>query len=78
VTYKVFVDDNFHYQDPSERYCAGEYETATEALAKCKKIVRESLESCREPGMTPTEVYDQYVRFGYDPWAGSRRCAEGT
>jgi hypothetical protein len=37
VTYKVFVDDNFHYQDPSERYCAGEYETATEALAKCKR-----------------------------------------
>ena len=27
MTYKVFVDDNFHYMDESERYALGEYAT---------------------------------------------------
>ena len=68
MNYTVFVDDNFHYQDESERYCAGRFATADEALAKCKEIVRESVESCREPGMTAEEIYKNYVSFGDDPF----------
>lgn len=67
-TFRVFVDDNFHYQDASERYSAGEFATAEEALAKCRAIVRESVESCREPGMDAEEVFKNYVAFGDDPW----------
>jgi hypothetical protein len=68
MTYAVFVDDNFHYQDESERYCAGRFATAEEALAKCREIVRESVEHCRKPGMTADEIYKSYVSFGDDPF----------
>ncbi len=68
MTYAVFVDDNFHYQDEDERDYIGEFATAEEAIAKCKEIVRESVESCREPGMTAEEIYKGYVSFGDDPW----------
>lgn len=43
--YIVYVDDNFHYMDESERYCAGEFDALEEAIAKCKQIVDESLSS---------------------------------
>jgi hypothetical protein len=68
MNYTVFVDDNFHYQDESERYCAGRFATAEEALAKCREIVHESVEHCRKPGMTAEEVYEAYVDFGDDPF----------
>jgi hypothetical protein len=68
MTYKVFVDDNFHHMDEGKRYPAGEFETAEQALAKCHAIVEESLESCRQPGMTPKEVFSNYCAFGDDPW----------
>jgi len=68
MTYAVFVDDNFHYQDEGERYCAGRFATAEEALAKCKEIVRESVENCHKPGMTAEASYKNYVDFGDDPW----------
>jgi hypothetical protein len=37
--FEVFVDDNFHYQDESERYKYGEYETYEAAVEVCKQIV---------------------------------------
>ena len=68
MTYTVFVDDNFHFLDEDERWCAGEFATAEEALAKCRKIVEESVDHCAEPGMTAEEVYEAYVSFGDDPF----------
>jgi len=68
MTYTVFVDDNFHYQDESERDYIGEFATAEEAIAKCKEIVRASVEHCRKPGMTAEEIYKNYVGFGDDPF----------
>jgi len=50
--YTVFVDDNFHYMDESERYRQGVYETVEEAVAACKGIVDEFLQSANEPGTT--------------------------
>ncbi len=67
MTYTVFVDDNFHFLDEDERWCAGEFATAEEALAKCRKIVEESVDHCAEPGMTAEEIYESYVDFGDDP-----------
>jgi len=43
MTYQVFVDDNFHFMDESERYNLGEFSTREEAIATCKKIVDEYL-----------------------------------
>ena len=45
MKYKVCVDDNFHYQDESERFTHGEYETAEQAIQIAKEITDESLKS---------------------------------
>jgi hypothetical protein len=39
--YRVFVDDNFHYMDPDERYELGSFEDCESAVAACKRIVDE-------------------------------------
>lgn len=66
--YIVMVDDNFHFTDENERYNSGEYETYDEAVAKCKAIVDEYLESALEPGITAEQLYTSYQMFGEDPF----------
>ena len=44
MSYKVFVDDNFHYMDKDDRYFLGELDTAGAAVAACQKVVNEVLE----------------------------------
>jgi len=68
-TYIVFVDDNFHYMDESERYKLGEFPDCASAVAACKQIVDEFLTSCG--ANNDTELYHQYVTFGEDPWISS-------
>ena len=68
-TYTVFVDDNFHYMDESERYKLGEFPDCASAVAACKQIVDEFLTSCA--ASDDTELYHQYVTFGEDPWISS-------
>ena len=67
-TYIVKVDDNFHYMDESERYTAGEFNSYDKAVAKCKQIVDEYLESALEPDMTAEQLYGSYTMFGEDPF----------
>ena len=64
----IYVDDNFHYMDESERYEAGKFATKEEALAVCKKIVDDYLLSAFEPGMSKKNLYESYLCFGDDPW----------
>ena len=66
--YKVLVDDNFHYMDEDERYCAGEFPDAESALADCRRIVDECLESAYRPGMSAAQLWEGYVGFGEDPF----------
>ena len=66
--YEVYVDDNFHYMDESERYKLGDFETCEEAVAACKKIVDEFLEQGYEKGMSFKELYEGYIGFGEDPF----------
>ncbi len=68
LAFTVWVDDNFHYMDESQRYCSGKFATLDEALDKCKRIVAEYLESAYKPGMTAKELYESYLSFGEDPW----------
>jgi hypothetical protein len=42
--------------------------TAEEAVAACRKIVDDWLESSYEPGMTAEKLYELYVSFGEDPF----------
>lgn len=68
MKYRVLVDDNFHFMDEGSRYCAGEYDTAEEALARAKDIVESSLQEVFKPGISAKQLYDQYVAFGGDPY----------
>ncbi|MBC7901550.1 MAG: hypothetical protein H7070_16025 [Saprospiraceae bacterium] len=68
MTYKVLVDDNFHYMDESERYAFGEFDTAEAALAAAKSMVDEDIASFYKEGMSAGDVYSQYTAFGVDPF----------
>jgi hypothetical protein len=67
--YTVFVDDNFHYMDESERYMFGTFPSPEAAIEACRQIVDDFLEeSCK--GLQPSSeaVYEHYVAFGPDPF----------
>lgn len=77
TVYQVFVDDNFHYMDESERYLLGTYATADEALAAARKLVDDFLEYQleREPSMPTDELVKIYVSFGEEPFVVCGDCA---
>lgn len=66
--YTVFVDDNYHYMDESERYKAGEYDTAEEAIAKCKEIVDSFFNDKELLKQDYDGLVTSYVMFGEDPF----------
>ena len=68
MTYRVMVDDNFHYMDESERYQLGEFATLDAALTAAQKIVDEYLASAYKPGMSADELIAGYCQFGEDPF----------
>ena len=68
MTYQVFVDDNFHYQDLSERTLEGMFATPAEAIAVCKAIVDDWIAGALRPGMSPEALWEQYTLFGDDPF----------
>lgn len=75
-TFEVFVDDNYHYMDESERYSAGVFRTYDEALECAKRIVDKCLLHLLEPGSSVTDLMRSYLLFGEDPWI--RPTPEGT
>ena len=66
--YTVYVDDNFHYMDESERYKKGDFATLDEAIAACKQMVDEFLKDETDHDATAAERYAQYTGFGPDPF----------
>ena len=66
--YRLFVDDNFHYMDESERYLKGTYETEQEAVAVAKRIVDEFLLANQYYCKSATELDELYREFGHDPF----------
>ena len=72
MSFKVFVDDNYHYQDESERYEQGDYESFEAAVAVCKTIVDQYLTTTFKEGMSGAELYKSYVAFGEDPFVVSQ------
>ena len=69
--YQVYVDDNFHYMDESERYLAGVYDDCQTASGRCREIVDGSLVNEYKQGMSARELLDRYKSFGNDPWISS-------
>lgn len=79
--YEIYVDDNFHSMDESERYKEGEYDTYDEALAKCKAIVDRWLALNYREGMTGDQLWEHYRSFGEDPFipgSGDNRFSAWT
>ena len=68
MTFRVLVDDNFHYADESEPNSAGEFATLPEALVAAQRIVDEYLASAFTIGMTADELVASYAMFGDDPF----------
>jgi hypothetical protein len=68
LSYKVMVDDNFHYMDVDERREHGSYWTLDEAISACAALVDRSLAESYRPGMTVAELLAQYAAFGDDPF----------
>jgi len=66
--FQVFVDDNFHYMDESERYRLGGFPTCEAAIEACIRIVDEYLDSAYQPGMDAGELWQSYSMFGEDPF----------
>jgi hypothetical protein len=68
--YSVYVNDNFHYMDESERYKLGDFDDCQSAVAACKRIVDEFLDGC-DTNRGAAELFTQYTTFGEDPWISS-------
>jgi hypothetical protein len=68
MTYRVLVDDNFHYMDEDARYELGAFATVDAAIAAAKAVVDDYLEAARRPGMTAQELFESYTMFSEDPF----------
>ncbi|CAN5454023.1 hypothetical protein BH11PSE11_BH11PSE11_02890 [soil metagenome] len=68
MSYAVFVDDNAHYMDQSQRRKAGEFESYHEALKAARAIVENCLQDGYRPGLSAKALYESYVREGDDPY----------
>jgi hypothetical protein len=66
--YRVIVDDNFSYMRTDERWTAGDFDTFEAAVAKCRRIVQNSLNDLYKSGMTAEALYRLYTGFGDDPF----------
>jgi hypothetical protein len=67
-SYKVMVDDNFHYMDENERWEFGVFASAESALEVCRRLVDRSLVDGYKAGATAAELFDHYKSFGDDPF----------
>lgn len=79
MTFKLFIMDNFHYNDPSAHYEGSEtFDSLERAIEAAKQIVDEYLESAYKPGMRAAELWDSYVTFGEDPIIEGPAATHGT
>ena len=66
-TYLVLVDDNFHHMDEGEQYELGEFATCAEAVAACKRVIDDFLDSNRETPRSQDELWNLFTTFGDSP-----------
>lgn len=66
--YTVYVDDNFHFMDESERYKLGKFSSCEEAVSACVEIIDEFFDKDFDENITYDELYGGYTMFGEDPF----------
>ena len=67
-TYRVLVDENFHFMDEDERYESGRYPTLELAEAHCREILDLDLSGMLRPDMSAQDLFECWMQFGDDPW----------
>ena len=68
MTYRVLIDDNFHYMDPEYRSSGLDFETLNDAVKHCQRIVDGFLADNYRNGMSAEELLKHYKLFGEDPF----------
>ena len=68
MSYRVLVDDNFHYMDEAERYELGVFASIDAAVAAAQAVVDAYLRSAYKPGMSAQALLKSYTAFGEDPF----------
>jgi hypothetical protein len=68
MKYVVYVDDNFHHGDESERYKLGEFGTREEAVAACRAKVDGYFERIEKGKHSFKELWEGYMLYGEDPF----------
>lgn len=68
MTFVVFVDNNAHYRDESERHKQGEYDNYEEALIVAKNIIDEFLSKNRDQYSEASILFRIYSLYGEDPY----------
>ena len=76
MKYTVYVDDNYHRGDESERYKLGEYDTREQAISACKQKVDEYFERIKKGEYPFTELWEGYMLYGEDPFISNDDGAE--
>ena len=66
--FKVYVDENSHYQDESERYLKGKYKDCETAVRVCKQIVDDFLAKAYSEEKTKDQLWSEYTQWGDDPF----------
>jgi hypothetical protein len=67
MTYRVTVLDNFSAPGDDGAACGGTFPTYEAAVAHCKHIVDDFLETNWKPGISAEQLMEQYALFGEDP-----------
>ena len=58
---RVLMNENARYMDESERSDHGVFANADEAIAACKAMVDDELNTMWKPGTTANELYELYI-----------------
>lgn len=76
MSFYLRIYDNFHYQDESEAFNSGSFESGEEAYEKAKSIIDDFITSSNEQGMQIDGIYSQWMTFGEDPVISSTEKCE--
>ncbi len=68
--YIVYLEDDFWFWDDPELLMSGKviYETYEEALKECQRVINDFLIESYKPAMTADELYNNYLKFGDEPY----------
>jgi hypothetical protein len=64
----VWLQENSRHADDEGRYPLGEFDTVEAAIAECRRIVDEFLQSQRTSDITANELFRIYSLFGEEPY----------